>query len=74
MTIQLEKKFSTYEYNTNSPIYDIRKTLGHELFHAMGIDHDSSTDSIVYHQYVFGRDIGYEASTTDQNNLGDRYP
>ena len=69
-----EIKFSTYEDgNANPPIHDIRKVLGHELFHAMGIDHNSSSDSIVYYQYVFGRDDGYTASTIDKNNLGARY-
>ena len=80
MTIQInnnpsEVKFNTYENsNTNPKIYDVRKTLGHELFHAMGIDHNSASNSIVYYTYVFGANNGYVATTADKNDLGGRYP
>ena len=54
--------------------YDVRKTLGHELFHAMGIGHNSSSNSTVYYTYVFGAGNGYTATTTDRDDLGGRYP
>ena len=68
-----EVNFQLAENRANRE-YDIRKTLGHELFHAMGIDHNSSSDSIVYYQYVFGTNKGYTATTVDRNDLGNRYP
>ena len=80
MTVKLndnsnEVKFKLVEDEDASPQeFDVRKTLGHELFHAMGIDHNSGSDSIVYYQYVFGTNNGYEANTTDQTDLGNRYP
>ena len=70
-----EIKFSTYEDPDVDPqIYDIKKTLSHELFHAMGIDHNSSSDSIVYYTYVFGPDTGYTATDVDTSDLERRYP
>lgn len=54
--------------------YDVEKTLGHELFHAMGIDHNSSSTSIVYYTYVCGSTNGYNPNTTDINDLAARYP
>ena len=70
-----EVKFMLAESaSADPPEYDIRKTLGHELFHAMGIDHNSSSNSTVYYQYVFGTSNGYTATTTDRNDLGNRYP
>lgn len=69
-----EIKFKLQEDATANPQeYDIRKTLTHELFHAMGIDHNSSSSSIVYYTYVFGSN-GYTATTTDRNDLEARYP
>ncbi len=59
--------------SADPPIYDIRKTLGHELFHAMGIDHNSSSDSIVFYLYEFGSD-GYTATMIDRDDLEARYP
>lgn len=55
------------------PIHDIRKTLGHELFHAMGIDHNPNSSSIVYYRYDFGPQ-GYEATSVDISDLESRYP
>ena len=70
-----EVKFKLAENeNTNPKEYDVRKTLGHELFHAMGVDHNSSGDSIVYPYYTFGANNGYEANTTDEEDLEGRYP
>ena len=70
-----ETKFLLAEDEDASPQeFDVRKTLGHELFHAMGIDHNSSNDSIVNSYYIFGANNGYEANTTDQTDLGNRYP
>ena len=70
-----EFKFMLEEDASADPLeYDIRKTLGHELFHAMGIDHNPSSNSIVYYQYVFGANNGYTATTTDRNDLESRYP
>lgn len=80
MTVQLndnsaEIKFLQYEDEMATPkVHDVRKTLGHELFHAMGVDHNPGSDSIVYYQYVFGSTNGYTATTQDINDLGARYP
>ena len=69
-----EVKFSTYENpNTDPKIYDVRKTLSHELFHAMGIDHNSSSDSIVFYTYVFGPNNGYTANETGEDDLEGRH-
>lgn len=70
-----EVKFKLAENQSANPKeHDVRKTLGHELFHAMGIDHNSASNSIVYYQYQFGATNGYAATTTDKNDLGSRYP
>ena len=70
-----EVKFKLAENENAYPKeFDVRKTLGHELFHAMGIDHNSSDDSIVFSHYTFGANNGYEANTTDQEDLEGRYP
>ncbi len=70
-----EVKFGLAENESaDPPIHDIRKTLGHELFHAMGIDHNnSSSDSIVFFTYEFGS-AGYAATMIDMPNLEARYP
>ena len=70
-----EVKFRTYENTDVDPqIHDIRKTLSHELFHAMGVDHNSASDSIVYYLYEFGASNGYAATAVDRDDLGSRYP
>ncbi len=56
------------------PVQDIRKTLGHELFHAIGIDHNSGDTSIVSESgYVTGATNGYNPNTTDIADLVARY-
>ena len=71
----VEVNFSTYESpNTDPKTYDVRKTPSHELFHAMGIDHNSSNDSIVFYMHVFGPNNGYAANETDEDDLESRYP
>ena len=73
-----EIKFQLAEdENASPPEYDLRKTVGHELFHSIGMDHHGATgqlDSIVYYVYVFGSSNGYEMSTYDEDNLEDQYP
>ena len=64
----------TENENSNPKEYALRKTLGHELFHAMGIDHNSPSESIVFYLYEFGANVGYEATVEDIQDLEDRYP
>jgi len=78
MTVQLNDNSHEYDFqlteNEANNEYDVRKTLGHELFHAMGIDHNSGSDSIVYYSYVFGESNGYVANAADKADLEARYP
>ena len=78
MTVNVNDNSNEFDFklaeDEGNDEYDVRKTLGHELFHAMGIDHNSESDSIVYYQYIFGSTNGYEATTTDETDLGNRYP
>jgi len=78
MTVSVNDNSSEFDFklaeDEEEDEYDVRKTLGHELFHAMGVDHNANKDSIVYYQYVFGDTNGYEATTTDKTDLGNRYP
>jgi len=69
-------KFQLTEDSTANPQeFDIRKTAGHELWHAMGIDHNNgSTSNISYYTYVFGATTGYVATTADKTDLGNQYP
>lgn len=80
MTVKLndnvaDVKFALLENKNADPKeFDIRKVLGHELYHAMGIDHNPASGSIVFYQYEFGDDLGYEATAADVADLEKRYP
>ncbi|BDQ31132.1 hypothetical protein NZNM25_01360 [Nitrosopumilus zosterae] len=55
--------------------FDVRKTLGHELWHAMGMDHDNgNTANLSYYVYVFGATNGYEITSAEATNLENQYP
>ncbi len=71
-----EVKFKLAENSGANPQeFDLRKTLGHELWHAMGVDHDNTdTDNISYYVYVFGSTSGYEATAGEEDHLEDLYP
>lgn len=65
---------STEDENANPQEFDVKKTLTHELFHAMGVDHNTPTDSVVHITYEFGATNGYTPNTGDKSDLGNRYP
>ncbi len=53
---------------------DIEKTLGHELLHVIGIDHNSVSTDLRFNGYQCGSNFGYDLSTADKNKIGSKYP